>query len=79
MYAPALASLDIYCKWGKIRWAKVLRFLQFFSLPQKFSHEFLSNKHWRPMHRENISVKNFIGLKSRIFSPANLSMSIVAI
>ena len=26
------------------------------------------------MHRESISVKNFIGLKPRMFSPVNLSM-----
>ena len=29
------------------------------------------------MHHESISVKNFIGLKPRISSPANLSMFMV--
>ena len=30
------------------------------------------------MYRESISVKNFIGLKSQMFSPANLSTSMVS-
>ena len=66
-----------YRKRGKIRWAKHSRFSRFLSLPRKFSREFLAiriiNEHWWPLHRESISAKNFIGLKLRIFSPANIS------
>ena len=46
------------------------------SFPMNFQLQ-VSNKHWWPMHCENISVKNFIGLKPRMFSPANLSTSMV--
>ena len=38
---------------------------------------YVNNKHWWPIHHESISTKNFIGLKPRIFSPANLSTSTV--
>ena len=50
-----------------------LQFSWFLSLLRKFSYEFLSNKHWWPMHCESISTKNFIGLKPQMFSPVNLS------
>ena len=30
----------IYHKWGKIRWAKLLRFSWFSGVPQKFFHEY---------------------------------------
>ena len=35
--------------------------------------ESLNNKHCWPRYRDNIPVKNFIGLKPRMFSPVNLS------
>ena len=53
-------SLKQYRKWGKICWAKLLRFLR---VPQKFSREYLNNKHWWLRYHESIPVRNFIGLK----------------
>ena len=61
-------------------------FSQFSKVSQKLFHEckrlsliILNNKHFWPRECESTSMKASIGLKLRIFSPANLSMSIVAI
>ena len=68
----------VYRKRGKIRWAKHSRFSWFLSLPRKFFHEFFS--YTEVMNTgghctaKSISAKNFIGLKPRMFSPANLSL-----
>ena len=37
-----IKSMKRYRKWGKIRWAKLLQFLWFLRVPQKFSREFLA-------------------------------------
>ena len=76
-FCKVLIFID-YCKWGKIHWAKLPRFLWFLRVPRKFSRELLAlvkinNKHCWPRHRESIPMKNFIGQKLRMFSPANLS------
>ena len=64
-----------YHKHGKICWAKLSLFLRVLS---KFSHEYLAivklnNEHCWPSHHESTPLKNFIRLKPRMFSPANLS------
>ena len=74
----------IYRKREKIRWAKYSHFSRFSRVPRKFYHEYkclsiivLNNKHFSPGQRENISAKTSIGLKTRMFSPANLSPSMI--
>ena len=66
-------TIAIYRKQGKIRWAKLPWFSWFLRVLQKFSHEYLNNKHRWPRHRENIPVKNFTGLKPQMFSSVNIS------
>ena len=72
-----------YRKQGKIRWAKFSHF-QFSGVPQKFLCEYkhlsliiLNNEYLWPRQCKNISVKTLMALKPQIFSPANLSLSMV--
>ena len=73
-----------YCKWGKIRWAKLSLFSRFSGIPRKFFHEYtcllliiVNNEYLWPRQRENISAKTLMTLKSRVYSPVNLSPSTV--
>ena len=68
-----------YRKWGKIRWAKLLRFSR---APRKFSREYLQasyNVICKYKALQKFSCENFIGWNPQKFSPANLSLFTVLI
>ena len=61
---------ELYCKWGKICWAKLSHFLQFSGVQQKIFREYkclsliiLNNEYLWPSQRKNISAKTLIALK----------------
>ena len=67
---------NIYCKQGKIHWAK---FSQLLRVPQGFPMNTqlqLNNKYCWPRHHESILVNNYIGMKPRMFSPVNPSIGV---
>ena len=85
MFNEGISESNMYCKRGKICWAKLLHFSRFSRAPQKFFHEYnclfliiLNNEYLWPRQCKNISLKTSMALKPRIFNPANLSPSTVS-
>ena len=73
-----------YSKQEKIRWVKLSRFSRFSGVPQMFFCEYkclslfiLNNEYWWLNYCKDISTKTLMALKPRIFTPANLSLSMV--